>query len=98
MYIATPNVTYAVGDKVDLKCKTLKTDMSTTVQWIRYGTVLKSETIPDGFGSQQYYSFHYKIHRVSLDQAGTYTCQVILRNSTVSLYLNDSYNLKVRGN
>ena len=102
IYIFTPNVTYVVGNKVDLHCKILRTKkVFVTAQWIRYRTqkLLETRNYTAEDGSEKtYHSFHYLIDKVSLDDSGMYTCVATLWNSTSSTTLEAFYNLEVRGN
>ena len=101
--IKTPNVTYDVGDKLDLDCKVKETSKPIFAQWIKHAEdiVLENKTIPpvtDDFGLGEYRLLRHKINKVSLDQRGTYICQAKILNSSQLVTGEAHYTLRIRGN
>ena len=101
--IKTPNVTYVVGETLDLDCKVKETSKPIFAQWIKHAgdinIVLENKTIPpvtDDLELREYRLLRHKIKKVSLHQTGTYICQAKILNSSqpVKAY----YTLRVRGN
>lgn len=94
--IATPNVTFDVGDDLLLECKIKNTNLSITANWTREKNkqILKTANFSyDTKPGLLYHNLSYQLNEVSAADEGTYTCFANYFYGTQQA----SYRLRLKG-
>ena len=95
--IETGNMSFAVGEEVNLQCSIKGIGSFASAKWIRDETKQTLEIANfsnDENSESSFHLFSHEINKVSTDDAGYYTCIV---NFDGNGSQNASYKLRVRG-